>query len=190
MPILVGGTGLYLRVLLDGIAPVPEISPEVRREVRALDAEAAHAALAHKDPAAAARLHANDTSRLQRALEVVRSTERTLAEWQADRVGGIRAAYAVTVEIVDPPIAALYTHCDSRMDAMIAGGALDEVATLLNRNLPEDLPVMRAIGVPEFGAHIRGELTLNEAIALAKQRTRNYAKRQRTWFRNQSLSQE
>jgi tRNA dimethylallyltransferase len=190
LPILVGGTGLYLRVLLDGIAPVPEIDAEVRREVRALDAEAARAALAREDPAAAARLHANDTSRLQRALEVVRSTGRTLAAWQADRVGGIRADYDVTVEIVDPPIAALYANCDSRMEAMIAGGALDEVATLLDRNLPEDLPVMRAIGVPEFGAHLRGQAMLTEAIARAKQRTRNYAKRQRTWFRNQALSEE
>ncbi len=166
---------------------MPVIDAEVRRAVRSLDAETAHSALAREDPAAAARLHANDTARLQRALEVARSTGRTLADWQADRVGGIRGSYSVAVERIDPPIAELYARCDARMEAMIAAGALEEVATLLSRNLSDDLPVMRAIGVPEFADCLKGHISRDEALALAQRRTRNYAKRQRTWFRNQSL---
>jgi len=187
LPILVGGTGLYFRVLLDGIAPVPEIDPALRAEVRALDAGAAHAALVREDAAAAARLHANDTARLQRALEVVRATGRTLADWQADRVGGIAADFRVEPHLVDLPVAELYARCDARLEAMVAGGALDEVRALRARHLSPKLPVMRAIGVESLSLYLDGTLSLEQSIEQVQQFTRNYAKRQRTWFKNQSL---
>lgn len=187
LPILTGGTGLYMRVLLDGIAPVPPIDPVVRADVRALDTAEAHTALSIEDPQAAARLHANDTTRLQRALEVVRSTGRPIAAWQEERVGGIRDTIDLGVTIVDPPVAELYARCDARMEAMIAGGALDEVRALIDRDLPGDLPVIRAIGVEPLAAYLSGATTIEIALGQAQQMTRNYAKRQRTWFRNQRL---
>jgi tRNA dimethylallyltransferase len=185
LPILVGGTGLYLRTLIDGIAPVPPIDPAIRDRVRALPPGAAHAALASEDPAAAARLHANDSARAQRALEVVRSTGRSILAWRAERVGGIGAAFAIETELVDPPVATLYARCDARVDAMLAGGAIEEVAALRGRGLPDDLPVMKSIGVPPLLRHLAGKISLAEARAEIQQATRNYAKRQRTWFRHQ-----
>ena len=190
LPILVGGTGLYLRTLLDGIAPVPPIDPGVRCEVRALDGSTAHAALAREDPAEAMRLHPNDTARTQRALEVVRSTGRTIAAWRATRTGGLRNRVALDVTIVDPPVAELYARCETRVDAMLANGALDEVATLVARRLDPGLPVMRAIGVAPLSSYLAGTTTLPVAIAEIKQATRNYGKRQRTWFRNQPLERD
>jgi len=188
LPILVGGTGLYIRTLLDGIAPVPEIDPEIRRTVRALSAAEAHAALAKEDPVAAARLHPNDTSRLQRALEVVRATGRPIADWRESRVGGIAADYVFELQTIVKPVAELYARCDARVDQMIANGAVEEVAALRDRRLDPALPVMRAIGVIPLIQFLAGEMALNAAVAAIKQATRNYAKRQRTWLRHQ-LSQ-
>ncbi len=185
LPILVGGTGLYIRTLLDGIAPVPEIDPAVRAEVRGLPVAEAYAALRQEDPALAGRLHANDTTRVQRALEVIRSTGRSIGEWRLGRAGGIGDRIALAVEVIDPPLEDLYARCDARVAAMVAEGALDEVAALLRRELDPALPVMRAIGVPQFAAHLAGRSSLDEAIARIAQATRNYAKRQRTWLRHQ-----
>lgn len=185
VPILVGGTGLYIRTLLDGIAPVPPISAEVREAVRALPVAEAYAALLAEDPARAALLAPADVTRIARALEVVRSTGRPLAVWQADKVGGIGHAIALHPLILLPDRAALYARCDARFAAMLAGGAIEEVRRLLTRELDPVLPVMRAIGVPEIAAFLRGESTLAEAEAQGAQATRNYAKRQFTWFRRQ-----
>jgi tRNA dimethylallyltransferase len=185
LPILVGGTGLYISTLLQGIAPVPEIDPEVRRTVRSLPAAAAHAALAAEDPAAAARLHPNDTARLHRALEVVRATGRPISAWRESRVGGIAADYAIELQTIVTPVAELYARCDARVDQMIAHGAVDEAAALRERRLDPALPVMRAIGVSQLIQYLAGELTLEAAVAAIKQATRNYAKRQRTWLRHQ-----
>ena len=185
LPILVGGTGLYIGTLLHGIAPVPEIDPEVRRTVRALSAAAAHAALAAEDPAAAARLHPNDTARLHRALEVVRATGRPIAVWRESRVGGIAGDYAIELQTIVTPVAELYARCDARVDQMIAHGAVEEAAALRDRRLDPALPVMRAIGVSQLIQYLAGELTLEAAVAAIKQATRNYAKRQRTWLRHQ-----
>lgn len=187
LPILVGGTGLYLRTLIDGIAPVPPIDEHIRAEVRALGAAAAHGALTAEDPEMAARLHANDTSRLQRALEVVRSTGRSISAWRSELSGGIGADYRIEPVIVDPPVAELYARCDARVTAMIEAGAVEEVAALIARRLPPDLPVMRAIGVTPLAAYLTGDLPLSEATATLAQATRNYAKRQRTWFKHQVL---
>lgn len=184
LPILVGGTGLYLRTLLDGIAPVPEIDPQVRADIRALAVRDAYAALSREDPAAAARLSPNDTTRVARALEVVRSTGRPLADWQKDKLGGIGDQIDLIPMILLPPRDWLYARCDARLVQMMDAG-LDEVAALLARGLDPDLPVMRAIGVPELADHLAGRLSRDAALAAAQMATRNYAKRQFTWFRNQ-----
>ena len=183
--ILVGGTGLYLRTLLFGIAPVPEIDPAIRETVRALPVAEAHAALAMADPAAAARLNPADTTRVARALEVVRATGRTLADWQQAREGGIADTIALAPLILLPPRDWLRARCDTRLVQMFAGGAIEEVEALLARDLDPDLPAMRAIGVPQIAAFLRGEISRANALEAAQAATRQYAKRQYTWFRHQ-----
>ncbi|MFM5949073.1 MAG: tRNA (adenosine(37)-N6)-dimethylallyltransferase MiaA [Novosphingobium sp.] len=185
VPILVGGTGLYLRTLLDGIAPVPPIDPAVRDAVRAMPVAETYAALQGEDPARAAALSPADTTRVARALEVVRSTGRSLAEWQADLVGGIGTAVTLHPAVLLPPRAWLYERCDRRFAMMLDHGALIEVEALLARQLDPALPVMRAIGVPELRALLAGEINRDDAVLRGAQATRNYAKRQFTWFRNQ-----
>lgn len=188
VPILVGGTGLYLRTLLDGIAPVPEIDATVRVAVRALPLDQAHDALVTEDPERAAALSPNDGARIARALEVVRSTGRPLSHWQAQKVGGIGDTVALHPLILLPDRAWLYDRCDRRFALMLETGAIDEVRALLARQLDLALPAMRAIGVPEIAAYLRDEITLDEARERGAQATRNYAKRQYTWFRRQPPS--
>lgn len=185
LPILVGGTGLYIRTLLDGIAPVPPIDPAVREAVRALTVADAYAALQQEDPPRAAALHPGDTTRVARALEVVRSTGRPLASWQEQRVGGIGQAIDLHPLVLLPPRETLYARCDARFERMLGEGAVAEVEALLARGLSPGLPVMRAIGVREIAGWLRGEWTREEALARGQQATRNYAKRQYTWFRRQ-----
>ena len=186
VPILAGGTGLYIRTLLDGIAPVPPIDPAVRDAARALPVPEAYAALQREDPARAAALAPADAARIARALEVVRSTGRTLAEWQASKTGGIGGAVTLHPAILLPERSELYARCDLRFARMIERGAIDEVEALLTRQLDPALPVMRAIGVPEIAAYLRSECTLDQARERGAQATRNYAKRQYTWFRRQT----
>lgn len=186
MPILVGGTGMYINTLLHGIAPVPDIDPAVRAEVRALPVELAYAALREEDPARAALLGPADVQRVTRALEVVRSTGHSMAHWQQQRVGGIGDAIDLTPVILLPERQWLYQRCDLRFELMWQGGAVTEVKALLSRGLPESLPVMRAIGVPEIAAFLRGEMSREQAMAAGQQATRNYAKRQYTWLKNQN----
>jgi len=185
LPILVGGTGLYLRTLLDGIAPVPPIDPEIRAQARLAGVAENHAALARLDPAAAATLNPGDTTRIARALEVVRSTGRTLKQWQENRSGGIGTDIELQAMVLLPPRPWLHARCDLRFAQMAEQGALTEVKALLERKLDPNLPVMRAIGVAELGAHLRNELTMDQAIAAGQQATRRYAKRQYTWFAHQ-----
>ncbi|MFC6621776.1 tRNA (adenosine(37)-N6)-dimethylallyltransferase MiaA [Novosphingobium panipatense] len=185
VPILAGGTGLYIRTLLDGIAPVPEIAPDVREEVRALPVHVAFAALQKEDPDRAARLAPADTARISRALEVVRSTGKPLSHWQGRMTGGIAGAVALHPVILLPERQTLYARCNLRFERMVERGALDEVAALLARNLDPGLPVMRAIGVPELAGVLRNEWSLESAIQRGSQATRNYAKRQFTWLRHQ-----
>jgi tRNA dimethylallyltransferase len=185
LPILVGGTGLYLRTLLDGIAPVPAIDPGVRAAVRASPVEENRARLAGLDPQAAERLGPNDSTRIARALEVVQSTGRTLAEWQSRREGGLAGRIALKPLVLLPPRGWLYARCDSRFAEMVAQGAVEEVKALLDRDLDSALPVMRAIGVREIAALVRGEASREQALAAGQQATRRYAKRQYTWFSHQ-----
>lgn len=189
VPILVGGTGLYISTLLHGIAPVPVIDPEVRAEVRALPLEEAYVALTAEDPARAALLSPADSQRISRALEVVRSTGKPLGHWQQRREGGIADAVTLAPLVLQPERQALYDKCDARFAQMLEQGAADEVERLLARKLDPALPVMRAIGVAEITALLRSEITRGEALERGQQATRNYAKRQYTWLRNQPPSE-
>ena len=185
LPILVGGTGLYIRTLLDGIAPVPEIDPAIRAQVRALPVAEAFDALTIEDPEAAARLSPADTTRVARALEVVRSSGRTLKGWQAHRVGGIGDAIRLAPLVLLPPRDWLFARCDARFAGMIEAGQ-DEVAALIARDLDPALPVMRAIGVAEIAALLAGRSHKSHTESSGQIATRQYAKRQFTWFANQA----
>lgn len=185
VPILVGGTGLYIRTLLEGIAPIPPIDAVIRATVRALDTQALWAAVQKEAPDAAQRLNPADTQRLARALEVVRSTGKTLRQWQQQKAGGIGNAITLAPLVLLPDRDWLYERCDQRFTLMMENGAVEEVESLLARGLPDDLPVMRAIGVPQIADFLRGDLAKEEAIARGQQVTRNYAKRQYTWLRHQ-----
>ena len=185
VPILCGGTGLYMRTLLEGIAPVPEIDPAIREEVRALSQGEARAALEAEEPEAASRLAPADASRTTRALEVVRSTGRTLKEWQAQKTGGIGSQIDLHPLLLLPAREWLYERCDRRFVLMLDGGAIGEVEALLARQLDPSLPVMRAIGVPEIAGLLQGDLSRDECIVAGQRATRQYAKRQYTWFRHQ-----
>lgn len=186
LPILAGGTGLYLRALLEGLAPVPPVPAEIRAAARALHArlggEEFRAALAGLDPAAAARLAAGDSQRLIRAYEVAKATGRPLASW---RQGQSAPGFAAAVVLLLPPRATLYRLADARFLAMMAEGAEVEARALLARGLDPALPAMKAVGVRELAALFAGRLSRDEAIAAARQATRRYAKRQYTWFRHQ-----
>jgi tRNA dimethylallyltransferase len=187
VPILAGGSGLYLRALLEGLAPVPPVPPALRAEARALHArlggEAFREALAARDPEAAQRLAAGDTQRLIRAYEVVAATGRPLAEWR--RAQGPAAGPPAIAVLLLPPRSALYASCDARFLRMMERGALEEAAALLARGLDPALPAMRAVGVPELAALLAGRASREAAVAAAQQATRRYAKRQYTWFRHQ-----
>ena len=186
LPVLVGGTGLYIRTLLDGIAPVPTIDPAIRERVRALPVAEAHALLARLDAPAAARLAPADTTRVARALEVVQSTGQPLAEWQRAKIGGIGDTVRLMPMVLLPDRDWLLARCDARLTAMFAGGAIEEArALLLRADIMPTAPVRMAIGVPEIGAMLSGVMTPQEALAAAQLATRQYAKRQFTWFRNQ-----
>jgi tRNA dimethylallyltransferase len=185
-PILVGGSGLYIRTLLDGIAPIPEVDPLLRAEIREMPLDQAYAALQAYDAQVAASLAPTDVSRITRALEVVKSTGNSIATWRATKMGGISADIRLRPLLLLPPRDWLYDRCDKRFELMMERGAIDEVETLLARNLPQDAPVMRAIGVPEISAYLKGTMSRAEAITLGKIATRQYAKRQFTWFRNQA----
>ena len=186
LPLLVGGSGLYLRALLEGLAPVPPVAASLRDEARALHArlggEAFHAALAELDPETASRLAAADTQRLIRAYEVVRATGRGLGAWQREQPSPAISAAAI---VLLPPRAELYALCDERFLAMMARGAPAEAAALLARGLAPTLPAMKAVGVRELGEWLSGRIGQDAAIAAAQQATRRYAKRQYTWFRRQ-----
>ncbi len=189
LPILVGGTGLYMRVLLDGIAPVPAIKTSVRCAVRALPVADAYVALASEDPVAAAKLNPGDTTRIARALEVVRSTGQPLSAWQTQRKGGIAHHADLGAFVLLPDRAGLDDHIDQRARTMMTSGAIEEVAALLaRRDVPADAPILRAIGVAEIAALITGEASVEHTIERLSAATRRYAKRQYTWFRNQPPS--
>lgn len=186
--LLVGGTGLYFNALTRGLAEIPPVSIEVRDVVQAEYDAGGEAAfrrhLAEVDPAAEAAIFPGDRQRLVRALSVHRASGRTLSDWKAD-TRPLLAPGSYEALIVEPPRDRLYASCDARVEMMMANGALDEVRALVARDLAPGLPAMKAVGVRELAAHLAGELSLDDAVATVQQSTRNYAKRQLTWFRNQ-----
>ena len=185
VPILVGGTGLYIRTLLDGIAPVPPIHDSVREAVRAMTPPEIYQALLREDEGYALQLNRGDRHRTARALEVVRSTGKSLKAWQREKAGGIADSVTLAPLVLLPEREALYARCDARFAAMMAGGAVEEVEALFARGLDALLPVMSAIGVREIGGMLHGSWSFDEAVAMGQQATRNYAKRQYTWLRHQ-----
>ncbi len=188
LPILAGGTGLYLRTLSAGLSPIPEVPPAVRRETRRRLAEignaAFHAELGGRDPAMAARLHPGDSQRLLRAMEVLVATGRSLADWQHEPTEGAAGLAVFTIALL-PPRPVLRERISARFAAMLAAGALVEARSLAALRLPEDLPAMKAHGVRELIGHLAGALTLEEASRRAILLTGQYAKRQSTWLRHQ-----
>ena len=192
LAVIVGGTGLYFKALLAGLAEIPQIDPQIRSRWRERSAQTTaaelHAELQRRDPAMAARLAATDAQRLVRALEVVDATGRSLADWQATATPALIEQHDTMRLLLACDREALYARCDARFDAMIAAGALDEVRRLAALGLASELPAMRAVGVPPLLAHLRGELALGEAIARAKLDTRHYVKRQLTWARSNMMS--
>jgi len=192
LPIVTGGSGLYLQALVEGLAPLPEVAPELRAAARALyrelGPEGFHALLAARDPLTAARLSPRDRQRLMRAWEMLEATGQSLRELQQAQALKPPADLAFAAILLDPPRAELYRAIDRRLDAMLAAGALAEVAALLALGLPQELPLMKAVGVAELAAHLKGEATLAEAAGRARQASRRLAKRQLTWFRHHRLA--
>jgi tRNA dimethylallyltransferase len=190
LPILCGGTGMYLSALLRGIAEIPEPGEAARAEARGLLAELGPAGLHERlmavDAQTASRLQPGDSQRLARAWEVWRGTGHGLAYWQARPAEPLRG-WRVKLVLLDPDRAALRAAIEARFTAMLAAGAVEEVRGLLALNLDPALPLMRAHGVPELSAHLRGEITLAEAGRRAMLATHQYTKRQGTWFRHQKL---
>ncbi|MBB4264904.1 tRNA (adenosine(37)-N6)-dimethylallyltransferase MiaA [Roseospira visakhapatnamensis] len=187
VPIVTGGTGLYLEALTEGLSPIPDIPAGIRAAARArldrMGNTAFHAALIARDPVTAARLDPGNSQRLVRAWEVLDATGRSLSWWQDQPPDPpVVSARRLTL-VLDPPREALRAAIDARFVAMIAAGALAEVAALLARGLPPDRPVMKAVGVPDLAAHLRGETDLETAVMRAQAASRRYAKRQRTWLR-------
>jgi len=188
-PIMVGGTGLYLCALLRGLAPVPPVPAATRAaaEVRfeRLGGPGLRAELMRRDPVMAARLRPSDRQRLIRAFEVLVATGRSLADWQAEPPLRVRLPQPIVGVALMPPRAELHLRIERRLQAMIEAGALAELAAL-RRAYPEpDLPLLKAVGVPELCAHLEGRLDRATALARAVIRSRQYAKRQVTWFRHQ-----
>jgi len=183
LPILVGGTGMYLKILMKGIAKIPDIDAEIREAVRAMVTAEAYTWLTAHDPEMAVKLKPNDSQRIKRAVEVLRQTGKSLLDWQAQPMFKPIPEATFEVHILSPERAALYARCDARLLKMIEEGAIEEVKVLLRRCLAEDLPAMPSVAVPELLKYVRGEWTKEEAIVKAQQATRNYAKRQMTWLR-------
>ena len=187
--ILVGGTGLYFMALTRGLADIPPVPSSVRDTIEAdylQDGETAlRQRLADIDPASASAIEQGDRQRLVRAMSVHAATGRTLSAWKAD-TQPLLSPSDWTGLVIEPDRARLYDNCDRRVDQMMDQGVLTEVQTLMQRNLNPALPAMKAVGLRELAAHLSGETDRPTAVAALKQATRNYAKRQLTWFRNQT----
>ncbi len=192
LPIVVGGTGLYFKALLDGLSPIPAIDPDVRERWRRRADEdgpqALHALLREADPEAALRLMPTDKQRLVRALEVAESTGRPLSAWLKEPGQPVLDEAETVRVLVVADREALMQRIDARFDAMLAGGVLDEVQDFARLGLSEELPSVRAHGVRPLLAHLRGDLSLAAAAEGSKAETRQYAKRQVTWHRRNMMS--
>ena len=182
LPIVVGGTGMYIDNLINGTTPIPEPTPEVRKQISEM--KNVYAWLLENDKEAAAMLNANDTTRVKRAAEIFLQTGQSIADWyQKPMVKHLSEVNFRVIKII-PPTKELDERCYLRFDKMMDTGALDEVIKLDALHLPANLPAMKMLGVPELLAYLHEEISLEQAVALAKLHTRQYAKRQKTWFRN------
>jgi len=184
--IFVGGTGLYFNALIEGLSPMPDVDPAVREKWRDRDLSAGdlHAALVMLDPAAADALRDSDRQRMIRALEIVESTGKSILKWQLEKGEPLIQAGNAHKILLMPERAVLHKRINFRFDQMVEGGALDEVRALAKKGYADTASVMKAIGVPQFTSHLAGEISIDEAIEKAKAATRQYAKRQCTWFNN------
>ncbi len=214
LPLLVGGTGMYIKALMEGLATIPPIPEEIRARVRSLipphsggrlggglmepesdnqppplpspgGGGSIYTLLQQRDPPMASRLKPGDTQRILRALEVMEATGISLMDWQNQASAPLFPAATYHCFAAMHPRSEIYARIDARFEAMVQNGALEEVRALMALDLSPEIPIMRAHGVPELMAHLRSEMTLNDAIAKGQQNTRNYAKRQMTWLRNQ-----
>jgi tRNA dimethylallyltransferase len=191
--VIVGGTGLYFKALLEGLSPVPAIPEDIRdwwraEAAAATDSAALHGILRERDPAMAARLAPTDPQRIVRALEVLEATGRSLLDWQQVQGEALLSATEAELLFVSPPRETLYARCNARLDQMIDAGALEEVRHLATQGLDPELPAMRALGVRPLLVHLRGLLALDAAVEEAKTETRRYAKRQLTWARRNMIA--
>ena len=188
IPILIGGTGMYIRAAMDGISPIPEIAPEYRAaaadQYDTMGGALFRQALHEKDPILAARLHNGDRQRLIRGMEVALATGTPLSQWQDIPMQGQIEANFTTVTIM-PPRHELYDAINRRYPLMLEHGGIDEAERLLARGLDPSLPLMKAVGLPPVLAYLRGEIDEDTMVSAACQDSRRYAKRQMTWFNNQ-----
>lgn len=189
LPLLVGGTGMYIKSLVEGISPIPDVEPAVRRQARELFArlgnEAFHKELAALDPQMAERLEVGDSQRVVRAYEVVKQTGKSLAYWQDLPMEKVFNEAQFSTFFLSPEHQKVYDNCNGRFEKMVENGVIDEVRALDTLRLDEELPAMKAHGVPEIRAYLKGDMTLEDAITQAQRNTRHYIKRQFTWFRHQ-----
>ena len=191
LPILVGGTGLYLNAAMKGISPIPDVPAQLVAEIEAELAEMGGPAFKERlrqlDPELGDKLEAGDSQRLVRAMAVVRATSTPLSVWQKQPGEGQLSGKPLRIAVT-PPRDVVYQAIDRRFDEMMKQGAVDEVKTLLARQLDPSLPAMKALGVRAIEAHLAGEITLERAVYLAQRDSRHYAKRQLTWLRNNFIS--
>ena len=188
LPIVTGGTGFYIESLINGMSPIPETKDKTKNKVSMIfdkvGVEGAYKYLQQIDSEGAKKVNPNDTTRVRRALEIFEDTGTSIAEWfEKPMIKPLEEAEFKVVLLL-PKLSGLEEKCSKRFDVMIENGALEEVEKLLSKNIANDMPVMKAIGVPELRKYIEGKISKDEAINEAKLRTRQYAKRQLTWFRN------
>ncbi|WP_341808631.1 tRNA (adenosine(37)-N6)-dimethylallyltransferase MiaA [Wolbachia endosymbiont (group E) of Neria commutata] len=192
VPVITGASGLYISSLIKGLSSMPQISQEVRKNVNELSKnlgkEEFYKLVLSKDPKIQGKIFMNDSHRLSRALEVITETEKSIFVWQENRQPPL--FYNYKIYTILPEREYVYQKINSRFITMIENGAIDEVKELLSMNLNPHLPAMKAHGVPEIIKHLKGEITLKEAIQIAQINTRHYAKRQYTWFKNQFPNSE
>ncbi|MCV6599001.1 MAG: tRNA (adenosine(37)-N6)-dimethylallyltransferase MiaA [Alphaproteobacteria bacterium] len=184
LPIIVGGTGMYIKSLMEGLTPIPDIPTEIRKNARTRLLEEGSSSL-YKEISEddRKRLSENDSQRVCRAYEVLKATGKSMAYWNSVPNVGVRDDLDFDLRIIMPDLQELYKKCDGRFVKMIEQGAIEEVKALMSMDLDESLPAMKAIGVPEIISYIKEEMSLEEAIEKAQMQTRRYAKRQRTWFK-------
>ncbi|MCP4393693.1 MAG: tRNA (adenosine(37)-N6)-dimethylallyltransferase MiaA [Alphaproteobacteria bacterium] len=189
LPIITGGTGMYIKSLTDGLSPIPDIDETIRTETRALadeiGAAALHEQLHQHDKATADRLKPNDAQRICRAWEVLKSTGKPMSYWRSQPNTPVISANFFTI-VLAPDRNILYQRCNNRFEKMLKeDGAIEEIKNLISLNIPKTNTIMKALGVPEVIDYLNGNINIDEAISKASQTTRNYAKRQLTWLRNQ-----